>query len=79
MFGIGPAELVVVLVIALLVFGPKRLPEIGRSIGAAMRQLRQASSDFTSLINSTEFDEPDEPSPAEEPKPHKRADTKAGE
>jgi len=78
MFGVGPAELVIVLVVALLVFGPKRLPEIGRSLGAAMRQLRQASNDFTSLINSTEFDEPDEPSTVEESK-RRNTNTKAGE
>jgi sec-independent protein translocase protein TatA len=36
----------VILVIALLIFGPKKLPEIGRSLGKALRGLQQASNDF---------------------------------
>jgi sec-independent protein translocase protein TatA len=38
---LGPAEILVVLVVALIVFGPKRLPEVGRQVGAAMRELRR--------------------------------------
>lgn len=41
---IGPMELVVVLVIALLVIGPKRLPEVGRSLGRGMREFKQSIS-----------------------------------
>ena len=37
----GPAEIAVILVVALIVFGPKRLPEVGRQVGAAMRELRK--------------------------------------
>jgi sec-independent protein translocase protein TatA len=37
---IGPLELVVVLIIALIVFGPKRLPELGRSLGRGIREFR---------------------------------------
>lgn len=41
MFGnIGPLEIVVVLIIALVVFGPKRLPELGRSLGRGIREFR---------------------------------------
>ncbi len=40
--GIGPTELIIVLVIALLVLGPKRLPEVGRSIGRGMREFRES-------------------------------------
>ena len=42
--GIGPMEIVVVLVIALLVLGPKKLPEMGRSLGTGMRSFKDAVS-----------------------------------
>ena len=42
MSGIGPMEIVIVLVIALIVLGPKRLPQAGRSIGHGMRELKDA-------------------------------------
>ena len=41
-FSIGPMELVVVLVIALVVLGPKRLPDAGRAIGKGMREFKGA-------------------------------------
>ena len=43
---IGTSELMVILVVALIVFGPRKLPELGRSLGQAMNQLRSASEDF---------------------------------
>jgi len=42
MSGIGPMELVIVLVIALLVLGPKKLPEVGRSVGKGMREFKES-------------------------------------
>ena len=42
--GIGPMELVIVLVIALIVLGPKRLPEVGRSLGRGMREFKESIS-----------------------------------
>jgi TatA/E family protein of Tat protein translocase len=41
---IGPMEILIVLVLALLVFGPKRLPQAGRSLGQAIRELKKATS-----------------------------------
>ncbi len=46
MFGIGMPELIVVFVIALLVFGPKELPKIGKTIGKAMGEFRRASDEL---------------------------------
>jgi len=51
MFGnIGFPELLAILTIALLVFGPKKLPEIGRSIGKAMREFRRTSDEIKEKI-----------------------------
>jgi sec-independent protein translocase protein TatA len=41
---VGPMELVIVLVIALIVLGPKRLPEVGRSVGRGMREFKESIS-----------------------------------
>ena len=40
--GIGPMELIVVLVVALVIFGPKKLPDLGRSIGGGMREFKNS-------------------------------------
>jgi sec-independent protein translocase protein TatA len=42
MFGLGIPELMVIFVIALVVFGPKRLPDLGRSVGRAMAEIKKA-------------------------------------
>jgi len=59
---VGPAELLVILVLALLFFGPKKLPEIGKSIGNAMREFNKARSDFMDAVHHADH-EPDEPPP----------------
>jgi len=46
MFGIGPQELLVIMVVGLLVLGPKRLPELARSLGRGLTEFRRASSDL---------------------------------
>jgi sec-independent protein translocase protein TatA len=45
-FGIGLPEMALIMVLALLVFGPKKLPEIGRSLGKAIRGFQEASKEF---------------------------------
>lgn len=52
MFGIDMPELLVILVLALLVFGPKELPRIARTLGRAMAELRRASDALTRTIRS---------------------------
>ena len=46
MFGIGMPELLLLFVLALLVFGPKKLPEIGKQLGRALGELRRASEEL---------------------------------
>lgn len=45
-FGIGLPEMALIMVLALLVFGPKKLPEIGRSLGKAIKGFQDASKEF---------------------------------
>lgn len=45
-FGVGLPEMALILVLALLVFGPKKLPEIGRSLGKALKGFQEASKEF---------------------------------
>jgi TatA/E family protein of Tat protein translocase len=52
MFDIGLQEILVISVIALLVFGPSKLPELGRMVGRAMREFRRASDEFRSTVET---------------------------
>jgi sec-independent protein translocase protein TatA len=72
-FGIGPLELIIVLVIALLVFGPKRLPDLGRSLGSGMREFkdsitasskRDEDDDEPSALTAARGDDPAQPDDA---------------
>lgn len=60
MFGpLGIPEVIFIVVLALLIFGPKRLPEIGRTIGRGMSEFRKASNDLKRTINTElALDEP---------------------
>ena len=59
MFDIGLQELVLIFVVALLVFGPKNLPQLGRSLGRAMAEFRRASDEFKETIeDELNLDEP---------------------
>ena len=59
MVNVGPMELIIVLVIALLVLGPKRLPEAGRAVGKGMREFK----DSLSGINADADDDDDDGEP----------------
>ena len=49
-FGIGFGEVLLILIVALIIWGPKRLPEIARTLGKTMRALRRATYDLTSAV-----------------------------
>lgn len=51
MLNIGPQELLLILVVALVVVGPQRLPELSRSIGKALRSLRAAQDEVRKTVN----------------------------
>jgi sec-independent protein translocase protein TatA len=64
MFGLGVPEMIFILLLALLIFGPKKLPEIGRTLGKGMSEFRKASSELTRSINA-ELSLDEDPAPAQ--------------
>jgi TatA/E family protein of Tat protein translocase len=74
MFGIGMPELVIIFVIALLVFGPKELPKIGKTIGKAMGEFRRASDELKEGIQR-EIDLADREPTEETPTPEAASST----
>lgn len=66
MFNIGPQELFILFLIVLLVFGAKRIPEIGRSIGKGIQEFKKGMREVESEL--TVSDKPEEKKATEEPK-----------
>lgn len=62
MFNIGTGELFLILAVALIIFGPGKLPEIGRTLGKAMSEMRKATQEIQNSISLEDIDE--RPSPA---------------
>ena len=62
---IGPLELVLILLVVLLLFGAKRLPELGRSLGSGMKEFKDSVTGKDSDSSRTELDPGDAPEPAE--------------
>ena len=67
MFGIGAPELVLILIVGLIVFGPGKLPEMGRTLGKGLREFRKASNALTAAINTP--DPPPAQNTAAQPQP----------
>ncbi len=55
MFGIGMPEVVIILIVALLVIGPKKLPSLARSLGKGFREFKKATSDLQSSFDEDDF------------------------
>ena len=70
MFGIGAGEFIVILIVGLIVFGPSKLPEVGRAIGKGLREFRKAQAALSQTLN-----EPLESEKKSEPTPEKKSIT----
>lgn len=64
-FGIGTGEVLMILLVALLVLGPNRVVEFGRSMGKVMRTIKKASFDLTSTVTKELEEEKNNPPGAE--------------
>jgi sec-independent protein translocase protein TatB len=74
MFDIGLQEMLVISVLALLVFGPSKLPELGRMVGRAMREFRRASDEFRSTVETNlHINDPDPLPEIQQPPPEPTA------
>jgi len=92
MFGIGIPELLVILVVALIVLGPQRLPEVARALGKALAEFRRATGDLSEELSNARImleeevrqaerktqgaQPPATPSPTESPAPPERQEKK---
>ncbi len=56
MFGIGETELAIILIFGFLLFGPDKLPGVGRTVGRALRQFRDAEEGFTKVVQTEVID-----------------------
>jgi len=80
MGSLGVPELIVIFVVALIVFGPKKLPELGKSLGKGLAEFRRASNELKSTIEeevrAIEAETPARHNSEPEPEPESKPDSK---
>ena len=69
LFGMGIGEVLLVLVLALIIWGPKRLPEIAQTLGRTIRNLKKVTTDLTSEV-TREIDRKENDTPSHRPNPN---------
>ena len=60
-FGVGLPEVTVILILALLIIGPKKLPELGKQLGKTLKSLKKASNEFQNEIDQVMNEEDESP------------------
>lgn len=61
---LGPGEIILILIAVLLIFGPKKLPELGKSLGQGIREFKKGTKDIRDDLESSFKDEPEAPKEA---------------
>jgi len=74
MFGLGPSEIIAVVIVALLLFGPKKLPEMMRSLGRSIAEFKRTTREVSDQIARSMMDEELPPDKATRPYPYREED-----
>ncbi len=70
MFGLQPIHIVLIVLVAILIFGPKKLPEFGKNLGKSIREFKQASKEMSEDFKSAVESKDEEPAAKEPQKEH---------
>ena len=66
MFGLGPSELIIIFVVIIILFGPKRLPELARSLGRSIKEFKHATQGLKEELDISQIEDAEPVRPIEE-------------